>query len=141
LAASDRQILDCAASLAEHLAAELHVVHTYVPAALAAVVTGSMLGTAREAAGSVKFENSLRHCQIEHLASAQGVTPDRLHVDMEMPEECLIDSVTKYHTDVMVMGTSSHGRWLRMVVGSTTSMLVESLPCDVLVVSPCESSI
>jgi nucleotide-binding universal stress UspA family protein len=140
MTASDRQILDCAASLAGHLAAELHVVHTYVPAALAAVVTGSMLGTTREAAGGVKLENSLRHCQIEHLASAQGVTQNRLHVDMKMPEECLIDSVTKYHTDVMVMGTTSHGRWLRMLVGSTTSMLVESLPCDVLVVSACQSS-
>ena len=134
LAALDRQILNYAASLAGHLTGDLHVIHTYIPAALAAVVAGSALGTARESVEGVKVENAFRYCQIEHLARAYGVRPGRLHVEMGMPEECLQDSVTKYRTDIMVMGASSHGRWHRMVVGSTTSMLVESLPCDILVV-------
>ena len=135
-AALDRQILTCAASLAGHLTGDLHVIHTYIPAALAAAVSGGTLGMTRESAEGVNVENAFRCCQIEHLANTCGVRPERLHVEMGMPEECLNDSVTKYRTDVMVMGASSHGRWHRMVVGSTTSMLVESLPCDILVVRP-----
>jgi universal stress protein E len=134
LAALDCQILNYAASLAGHLAGDLHVIHTYIPAALAAAVAGGAPGTARESVEGVKVENAFRHCQIEHLARAYGVRPGRLHVEMGIPEECLQDSVTKYRTDIMVIGASSHGRWHRMVVGSTASMLVESLPCDILVV-------
>jgi universal stress protein E len=140
LAALDRQILNCAASLAGHLSADLHIVHTYIPAALAAVVAGSTLGATRESAESVKVENAFRYCQIEHLARTYGVRQDRLHIEMGMTEECLHDSVTKYRTDVMVMGAPSHGRWHRMVAGSTTSMLVESLPCDILVVRSSDPS-
>jgi nucleotide-binding universal stress UspA family protein len=44
--------------------------------------------------------------------------------------------VTQYCTDVLVMGTSSHGRWHRMIVGSTVAALLESMPCDILIVGP-----
>jgi universal stress protein E len=135
-AALDRQILLCAASLAGHLTGDLHAIHTYIPAALAAVVAGGTLGATRESAEGVELENAFRYCQMEHLANTCGVKPERLHVEMGMPEECLIDSVTRYGTDVMVMGTSSHGRWHRMVIGSTMSTVLESLPCDILVVRP-----
>jgi hypothetical protein len=40
----------------------------------------------------------------------------------------------------MVMGASSHGRWHRMLVGSTLSTVLESLPCDIIVIVPPEHS-
>ena len=43
-------------------------------------------------------------------------------------------------TDVMVMGASSHGRWHRMVVGSTAATIIESLPCDFLIVRPSDEA-
>jgi nucleotide-binding universal stress UspA family protein len=51
-----------------------------------------------------------------------------------------MDTVTKYGTDVMVMGASSHGAWHRMVVGSTAATIMESLPCDFLIVRPSDDA-
>lgn len=133
-AALDRRILTCAASLAGHLTGDLQVIHTYIPAALAAAVAGGTLRTTPESMQGVQVENAFRYCQIEHLANTCGVRAERLHVEIGTPEDRLGDSVKKYHADVMVMGASSHGRWHRMIVGSTVSMVLESLPCDIIVI-------
>jgi nucleotide-binding universal stress UspA family protein len=55
---------------------------------------------------------------------------------MGPPEDCLLDTVNDHQTDVMVMGASSHGRWHRTLVGSTAATILESLPCDFLIVQP-----
>jgi universal stress protein E len=136
VAALDRDILNWAASLAERLTAELHVIHTFVPMAFAAAVTAGNLRMTAEYSESVQVENAFRLQQIEHLVSAYGVTKERLHVEMGAPRDCLTQTVTEYGTDMIVMGASSHGRWHRMVVGSTASTLLESIPCDILIVRP-----
>jgi universal stress protein E len=94
----------------------------------------------REYSEAVQVENSFRYSQIECLASTYGVTQAHLHVEMGTPEDCLMDTVTKYRTDLMVMGASSHGRWHRMVVGSTAATILESLPCDILIVRPSDDA-
>jgi hypothetical protein len=98
-AALDRRILDCAASLTGHLTGDLHVIDTYIPAALAAVVASGTLGTTRESAEGLHAENAFRYGQIAHLANTCGVRPGHLHVEMGTPEECLTDSVMKYRTN------------------------------------------
>jgi universal stress protein E len=139
-AALDRDILSRAASLAGCLGADLHVIHTFIPAAFAAVVAAGDKIMTREYSEAVEVENSFRYHQIEHLVSAYGVTQAHLHVEMGTPEDCLIDTVTKYRTDVMVMGASSHGRWHRLVVGSTAATILESLSCDILIVKPSDDA-
>jgi nucleotide-binding universal stress UspA family protein len=42
--------------------------------------------------------------------------------------------------DVVVIGASAHGRWHRMIVGSTTATILESLPCDILIVRPADET-
>ncbi len=139
-AALDRDILSGAASLAGRLSADLHVIHTFIPVAFAtAVAAGGQIMT-REYSEAIEVENSFRYCQIEHLVRTFGVTQAHLHVEMGTPEDCLMDTVRKYRTDVMVMGASSHGRWHRMVVGSTAATIIESLPCDFLIVRPSDEA-
>jgi universal stress protein E len=133
--ALNRQILNCATSLAGRLMGDLHVIHTYFPAALAVVARGTRSMTPESMVG-VQVENEFQFRQVEQLANTYGVPPERLHVEMGIPEECLTDSAAKYRTDVMVMGASSHGRWHRVIIGSTASTVLESLPCDILVVRP-----
>jgi universal stress protein E len=139
-AALDRDILSGAASLAGLLCADLHVIHSFIPAAFAAVVAAGGQAMTSEYTKSVEVENSFRYFQIEHLVRTFGVTQAHLHVEMGTPEHCLMDTVTKYRTDVMVMGASSHGRWHRMVVGSTAATVIESLPCDFLIVRPSDDA-
>jgi universal stress protein E len=136
VAALDREILYWASSLAGRLTGNLHVIHTFVPTAFAAVVAAGSLRMTPEYSEAVQVENSFRLRQIEHLVGPYGVTQERLHVEMGTPADCLTQTVTKYRTDVMVMGASSHGRWHRMIVGSTAATLLESIPCDILIVRP-----
>ncbi|MGO9934998.1 MAG: universal stress protein [Steroidobacteraceae bacterium] len=133
----NRHILDFAASLTGCLTGDLHIVHSYIPTAFAAMVRAGRQSMPREYSEAVQVEKSFRYCQIEHLGSAYGVSPQHLHVEMGTPRDCLKQAVEKYHTDLVVMGASSHG-WQRMVIGSTDSTLLESLQCDVLIVGPLE---
>ncbi|HME40336.1 MAG TPA: universal stress protein [Steroidobacteraceae bacterium] len=139
-AALNRQILKWGASLAGGLGGDLHVVHTFVPTAFAAVVASGALRMTPEYGDALQVENSFRCGQIERLVGACGVRPERLHVEMGTPGDCLARSVAEYHTDVMVMGGSSHGRWHRMVAGSTASRILEALPCDVLIIRPTDDA-
>jgi universal stress protein E len=132
----DRHILYCAASFAGQLAADLHVIHTFVPAAFANAVASGKLSMSREYSEALQVENSYRFGEIERLVAPYGVSREHLHVEMGPPEDCLMDTVKQHQTDVMVMGASSHGRWHRTLVGSTAATLLESLPCDFLIVRP-----
>jgi nucleotide-binding universal stress UspA family protein len=107
------------------------VIHTYVPVALARARSSD-----RELATDLEVEHAYERGQIEGSASALGVAPARLHIEMGTPERCLPNSIMEYHADVIVIGASLHGRWHRMIVGSTASAALESLPCDVLIVTP-----
>jgi universal stress protein E len=139
-AALDRDILHSAATLAGRLKGDLHVIHTFIPAAFAAVVAAGGQSTAREYSEALRVENSFRIAQIEHLICGYGVSQGHLHVEMGTPEDCLTEMVRKYHSDVVVMGASSHARWHRKVVGSTAATMLESLPCDILVVRPSDEA-
>jgi universal stress protein E len=127
----DLQVLHCAASLAGGLKSDLHVIHTYVPVALA-----HPRNLSAQMATELEVELAYERGQIEASAGAFGVTPSRLHIEMGTPERCLPDSVTEYHADVIAIGASLHGRWHRIFVGSTASSVLESLPCDVLTITP-----
>jgi universal stress protein E len=130
----DRQVLHYAAVLAGGLKGDLHVVHTYVPVALArARISGDELAT------GLQVEHSYERSQIEASAGTSGVMPSRLHIEIGTPERRLPDSVMENHADIITIGASLHGRWHRAIVGSTASSVLESLSCDVLVVTPLSS--
>ena len=139
--ALDRKILECATSLAAYLTGDLHVIHTYIPAALAAASGTEPLRMTSDLAGSLECETSFRLGQVQSLARMYGVPAGRLHVELGTPENRIVDLVSKYKADVIVIGASSHGRWHRMIVGSTASSVLESLPCDILIIRPESSEI
>ncbi|HTV95485.1 MAG TPA: universal stress protein [Steroidobacteraceae bacterium] len=134
--ALNRKILSCATSLAACMSGDLHVIHTYIPTALAAASGAEPLRMTADLAGSLECETSFRLGQLQSLARLYGVPPARLHVQPGAPEHRIVDLVSQYKADVIVIGASSHGRWHRMIIGSTASSVLESLTCDILVVRP-----
>ncbi len=134
VAAVDREILSNAATLTGRLKGDLHVFHTFIPTAFAAAIAAGGRSTMPEYSDALRAENSFICSQIEQLVRAYGVTPEHLHVEMGAPEVCLSELVEQSCADVVVIGPSSHGRWHRMIVGSTTATILEALPCDILVV-------
>jgi len=130
----DDGILKCAASMAGRLSSDLHVIHTFVPTAFANAIMAGRANMDREYSEAMQVENAYRCCLMGHLASAHGVKPGHLHVEMGTPKDGLIYRVTQNQGDVLVIGTSSHGRWHRALVGSRAATILESLPCDILIV-------
>jgi universal stress protein E len=133
-AALDREILSNAANLTGLLTGDLHVVHTYIPVAFAAVIAAGGRSTTPEYSDALQAENSYRYSQIEQWVGAYGVAREHLHVEIGTAEYCLPRLVARCRADVVVMGASSHGEWHRMIPGSTTASILESLTCDILAV-------
>jgi len=131
----DDSILQYAAALAGRLSGDLHVIHTFVPTAFANVIMAGRVNMDREYSEAMQVENAYRCCLMEHLASSHGVKPGHLHVEMGAPKDGLIYRVTQHQGDVLVIGASSHGRWHRTLVGSKASTILESMPCDILIVN------
>lgn len=134
VAALDREILSNAATLAGRMKGDLHVIHTFVPTAFGAVFAAGGRSTTPEYSDALGAEHSFIYSQIGHFVRECGVGLEHLHVEMGAPQVCLSQLVAKSGADVVVIGASSHGRWHRMIVGSTTATILESLPCDILVV-------
>jgi universal stress protein E len=132
-AASNHRILDFAASLADGLKGDLHVVHTYIPMAFAAIVGAARRSVSHAYSEALQVENTLRYGQIESLVSAYGVSPQHLHVEVGTPHDCLKQIVEQTNADLMVMGSLPHS-WHRMFVGSAAATILESLDCDIIII-------
>ena len=139
-AALNREILSDAADLAGRLMGDLHVIHTYIPTAFAKIVAAGGRSTTPEYSEALQAENSFKYGQIAALVQTYGVVPEHLHVEMGTTEDCLVSLVAKCRADVVVMGASLHGKWHRAIVGSTTATILESLPCDILIVRPADDT-
>ncbi len=136
----DRHVLYCAASLAGQLGGDLHVIHSFVPTAFANAVVSGKLSMSNDYSEALQVEHSYRFAQIERLVRPYGVPREHLHLEIGPPEDCLMNIVREYDADVMVMGASSHGRWHRTLIGSTGATVLESLPCDFLIVRPSDET-
>ncbi len=135
--ASNHRILDFAASLADVLKGDLHVVHTYIPVAFAAIVGAARRSVSHAYSEALQVENTLRYGQIESLVSVYGVSPQHLHVEVGTPHDCLRQIVKQTNADLTVLGTLPHS-WHRMFVGSAAATILESLDCDILIIGASE---
>jgi hypothetical protein len=89
VAALDREILCNAATPTGRLKGDLHVIHSFVPTAFAAVVAAGGRSTTPEYSDALKAENSYLYSQIGQFVRSYGVAPEQLHVEMGTPEVCL----------------------------------------------------
>jgi universal stress protein E len=136
-AASNHHILKFAAALAGDLQSDLHIMHTYIPTAFAALVRAGRQNVSRDYTEALQVESSFRYSQIESLGCAYGVSQRHLHVEMGTPRDCLQHMVEQLNTDLVVIGAASH-KWRRTFIGSTAATILESLDCDILIVGTSE---
>jgi universal stress protein E len=136
-AASSHQVLQFAANLSGYLKGDLHIMHSYIPTAFAALVRAGSQNLSHDYTGTLQVENSYRHSEIAELGSAYGVSSQHLHLEMGTPHDCLKHLVKQFASDLVVIGASSH-KWHRMFIGSTAATILESLDSDILIVGTSE---
>ena len=135
-AALDDRILDVAASMAKRLNAKLHAIHAYLPATIATAAVGGMPSMMGLSAEALAAEQELRYSQIKQLTDRYGIVDGNLHVDAGKAAEYIPRMAAGWHADIVVMGAIARSGLKRALIGSTAAHVLETLPCDVLVVKP-----
>jgi universal stress protein E len=134
-AALDHRILDITASMGKRFDAQVHAVHAYFPATIAtAAAAGGMPPIVGVSAEALTAEKALRRSQIRQITDAYEVADANLHVDAGMAVEYLPRMAAEWHADILVMGALARSSLKRALIGSTAERVLETLPCDVLVV-------
>lgn len=68
------------------------------------------------------------------LIARHGLHTDGVEILYGPPVECVLDAVSIFHPDILVVGTLRRHGLDRLFMGSTAERLVGRAPCDVLVV-------
>ncbi len=132
----DHRILDVTVSLAKRIGAEVQVVHAYSPAVIAMAGGGGLPPMMAVSAQALAAEREFRKSQIKNLADEYGIESANQHVDEGVAIEYLPRMAAECRADVVVMGAISRGALKRVLIGSTAERVLDTLPCDVLVVKP-----
>jgi universal stress protein E len=130
----DHRILDVTASMAKQVDARVHAVHAYFPSTLAMAAAAGMPPGAGMSTEALAVERELRRSQIKQLTDQYSVCDANLHVDAGRAAEYLPRMAAEWHADVVVMGALSRSHLKGILIGSTAERVLETLPCDALVV-------
>jgi len=85
-------------------------------------------------AEALAAEQVLRRSQIEQLLDGYRIETANLHVDMGVAPQYVTRMAAECHADIVVMGAIARRSLKRVFIGSTAERVLETLPCDVLVV-------
>lgn len=131
----DRCILEEAARFTRALHGELHAIHAYVPAAMLAAATVAVppliLDIPEE---TLAAERKEKLKEIEALTSDYRLSAANIHLETGGVSEALCRLAREHEIDIMAMGAVSRRALKRILIGSTAEMILEQLPCDLLVV-------
>ena len=129
----DHRILEAAAAVAKCSSAELHAMHAFFPAMIAASAEMPVIGASAEI---LKTELNRRIAQVRALGDEFAILPRHLHVETAVAAEYIPRVAVECGADIVVMGAISRSSLATAVIGSTAERVLEALPCDVLVVKP-----
>ncbi|WP_129774894.1 universal stress protein [Peristeroidobacter soli] len=130
----DHCILDEATRLAQALGGELHAIHTYIPAAMiasAVAVPALVIDIPPE---TLEAERKAKLDDLTAVTSEYRLPAQQVHLEVGGVTEALCRVAQEYEIDIMAMGAISRRGLKRLLIGSTAELVLEQLPCDLLVV-------
>jgi universal stress protein E len=135
-AALDRKILDTASFMAQALGRELHVIHVIEPIeALVSLEEGYV--PVSFAVEEINRKLRLQHEQALHSLLAERHLPaGRMHLRRGSVSGELIAAARELPAALVVMGAIARTGLKRVFLGSSAERMLESIPCDVLIVKP-----
>jgi universal stress protein E len=140
-AALDHRILGQAKLVADLLHGTVHAVHAFFPAPLLAAVTGAPgvpFTVGVNVAEIVERERNRIQAVLAAVVAEHGLDPANIHLEQGAAAEVLQVVARSLSADLVVMGAVSRSRLQELFVGSTAELVLDRLPCDVLVVKPAE---
>jgi universal stress protein E len=73
---------------------------------------------------------------VDRVSGPLRLPPHQVHVEIGPPETVICSLAKRLRADMVVMGAISRRGLERIFVGNTAEQILDSLPCDVLVVKP-----
>jgi universal stress protein E len=133
----DHDIITTAQKLAAIANGELHVVHAFDPAPAYVVSVDALSFPIAEPIREVMQGLKMRHTKaLDALLAGYAISKDRIHLGEGGTREVLMASIDDLHADVVVMGAVARGALKRMLLGSTAELLLDHVPCDLLIIKP-----
>jgi universal stress protein E len=133
----DHDIIAHGQALAAAASGELHVVHAFDPAPAYAVSADALSFPIAEPIRDVVQGLKMRHTKaVDALLAGYAISKDRVHLGEGGTRDVLIASIEELQADILVMGAVARGAIKRMLLGSTAELLLDHVPCDLLIVKP-----
>lgn len=133
-AALDRCILQHAEAFSKKLQGELHVLHAYIPTAIALAAASVPPMIATIGMEQIAREEEAKRRQIAALVSDYGVRTANIHVETGGTFSVLPRVAADLGADIMALGAISRSGLKRIFIGSTAEDVLETLPCDALII-------
>lgn len=125
-ASLDAALLAAGSMFAERLGAQVHAVHSMPDAAYP-------MGTSRSS--QAELRNKVRK-KLQRATNKHGVPARNIHVLRGSPERTIPELAEKLDAQLLVMGAISRRGLKRFAIGSTAERIIDSVPCDVLIIKP-----
>jgi universal stress protein E len=133
----DHKIIAAAQRLAAVANGDLHIVHAFDPAPVYTVSADAMSFPIAEPINLVMQGLKLRHTKaLDALLKPYAIPKERVHLGEGGTREVLIASIEELHADIVVMGAVARGAIQRMLLGSTAELILDHVPCDLLIIKP-----
>jgi universal stress protein E len=129
----DQEIMAYATHVANRASGKLRIFHALIPAvsATAAIAGPPLPGDVYQA---LAVEAQRKHWAVKAFIRRYGVAQQQLHATIGLPETHLPRITMEQNADIVVMGALARGSVTRPNIGRTAESVLESLPCDVLVI-------
>lgn len=130
----DAEILKSAAALKESLRGTLHVVNVYPPQVLVTTgwATGPVVLPGAGAQGAGKLARRALSAELERLP----LPAHKVAVIEGVPREAIPAAAKSLKAGIVVMGAVSRSGLKRLLIGNTAEAVLDTLPCDVLIIKP-----
>lgn len=133
-ASLDREILRAGAQLAHALRAELHAMHAFTPPmpVMPLLATGPIVNMS-----SPRDETEAEaHRRFSAELSGYDIKRSARHLVAGRPADVIPQVAKSTRCGIVVMGALSRSGLKRFFIGNTAESVIDSLPCDVLIIKP-----
>lgn len=129
----DERILLQAALFSQALQGSLHAVHAYIP--LPTPFPSNLLteGAVQKLTADIAAQ---ARRGFERTVRAYEIPKARRHLLARHPINAVEETARKLNSAIVVMGALSRSGLKRLFIGNTAESLLDSLPCDLLIVKP-----
>tara|TARA_R110000787_G_scaffold52412_4_gene123435 strand:+ start:777 stop:1655 length:879 start_codon:yes stop_codon:yes gene_type:complete len=119
-------MLDESQYLAQLLSSDVHLINCYQEQPSMSLAEPLFDEESQE-----PLQQHWRHLQ--YSAANFSVQQDHIHVEAGLPEYVIAHEAEKYQVDIVVLGAGEHRGLLGLLKGHTSEFIVNTLPCDALI--------